>query len=83
MTTSAYKLTDEEISDKANRIISKLHASDVITGREADILRSCIGRHESAKREVETTKRWAQEAFDENKRLVELIKERWGAGWQG
>ena len=83
MTAPVYKLTDEEISDKANRIISKLHASDTITGREADILRVCLGRYTWAQSRVDTTERWAQEAFKENRRLVDLITERWRAGWKG
>lgn len=83
MTTPVYKLTNEEISDKANRIISKLHASDTITDREASILRTCLGRYEWAQSRVETTERWAQEAFTENKRLTDLIAERWRAGYKG
>jgi hypothetical protein len=83
VTIPVYKLTDEEISDKANRIISKLHASDTITGREADILRTCLGRYQWAQSRVETTERWAQEAFAESRRLTDLLSERWRAGWKG
>jgi len=81
--TSVYKLTDEEISDKAGRIIDKLRLSGNITGREADILNTCIGRYISLSARIETTVKWAQEAFDEQKRLTELLKERWEAGWKG
>lgn len=84
MTTPVYKLTDEEISDKASTIIiSKLEKSDTITAREGEILRSCLGRYKVARNTVEGTRKWAQEAFDEQKRLTALLKERWEAGWQG
>ena len=83
MTTPVYKLTDEEISDKASRIISKLYARDKITGREADILRTCLNKYIIGLDRIETTEKWAQEAFDEQKRLTELLKERWEAGWKG
>jgi len=83
MTTPVYKLTDEEISDKASTIIRKLHSNGKINDREEQILRSCVSRYFRECARVKTTEKWAQEAFDEQKRLTALLKERWEAGWQG
>ena len=76
-----YELSNEELYDKASRIITRLQR--VLTDREINILRMCILRCKLATNEIETTTKWAQEAFDENKRLVEIINERWQAGWKG
>jgi len=83
MAIPVYKLSNEELYDKSYKIISKLQTNLIITSREADILRMCILKCKLATNEIETTTRWAQEAFDENKRLIEIINERWQAGWKG
>ena len=84
MPISLYELSNEEIYDKAYKIINNLQTYYVkLTSREADILRMCILKCKLATNEIETTTRWAQEAFDENKRLIEIINERWQAGWKG
>jgi len=70
-------MTNEEISVKADYIICKLYGAAKISYREREVLLSCLGRLEVEKQKAKTTERWAQEAFDENKRLVALISERW------
>jgi len=83
MPKPVYKLSNDEISDKASRIVNKLKANKAVTEREAIILNSCIGRYIGALATVKTTERWAQDAFSEVKRLTELLQERWMAGWKG
>jgi hypothetical protein len=77
------KLTDEEMFDKAERILRKLIKLKALTNYEADIMRICYNKAIWHKREAENTTLWAQEAFKEQERLMELLAERWRAGWRG
>jgi hypothetical protein len=77
------KLTDEEMFDKAERILRKLIKFKALTNYEADIMRMCHNKAIWNKREAVQTRAWAQEAFKEQARLMELLAERWRAGWRG
>jgi hypothetical protein len=83
MPRPVYELSDEQITQKANALIYRLRLGGKITSYEDSLLRTCLGRYEHGKSRIESTERWAKEAFDENKRLIALLKERWEAGWRG
>ena len=73
MAIQPYKLEDKELLSKARTIIEKVEA----TRYEKDVLSAIVNRFMWYIGTVESTNNWVQQAFDENKRLIELIKERW------
>ena len=73
MVIQPYKLEDRELLSKARAVIEKVEA----TRYEKDVLSAIVNRFMFLISDVETTNRWAKESFEENKRLIELIKERW------
>ena len=73
MATQPYKLKDTELLSKARGVIEKIEA----TSYQKDVLSVIVNRFMFLISDVETTNRWAKEAFEENKRLIELIRDRW------
>jgi hypothetical protein len=73
MATQPYKLDDKELLSKARAVIEKIEA----TRYEKDVLSVIVNKFMWYIGTVESTNNWVQQAFDENKKLIELIKERW------
>ena len=83
MAVPAYKLSDEQIIDKVQKLVHKLQNIRDITNYEASLIFNCVNRYTKALAHIDVTNKWAQEAFKENNRLIELIRERWEAGYKG
>jgi hypothetical protein len=64
---------------KAQNVLDKITA----TPYQKKVLEAVIHRLLFHHGDVERTNQWAHEAFDENERLIKLIRERWEAGWKG
>lgn len=83
MPTPVYKLTNDQIKEKVQRLSYKLLHNKTITKYEYEILLNMLGRFDWAWGERDSTNSWATRAFDEVERLTKLIQERWEAGWTG
>jgi hypothetical protein len=85
MPKPVHKLSVPEVTEKVGRLINKLRQSRVplITSYEESLLRTLLGQYVNTLARIETTEQWAREAYKSNERLMELIKERWQAGWTG
>ncbi len=75
MAIQPWKLENEELLSKARNTIDNIE----ITKYQKDVLTNIVNRFMYYIGDNESTKRWAQEAFDENRRLIELIAERWNS----
>lgn len=78
-----YQMTDEEIVNKAFRLIAKANKAGRLSARETDILQSLAGRLNRSIQNAENAQNWALEQIKERDRLIDLIRERWHAGWRG
>lgn len=83
MTTSVYKLTNDQIKEKVHAISHRLFKHELITRYEYNVLQSMVGRLDWALGQMDSTNQWALKAFDEVERLTKLIRERWEAGFRG
>jgi hypothetical protein len=79
MAVSPHRLESEELLCKAQTVVQNIEA----TKYQKEVLTAVLNRFMWHLSDIESTNRWAQQAFDENKRLMQLIRDRWEAGWQG
>jgi len=79
MMANPYKLETPELIVKAQNVLDKITA----TPYQKKVLEAVIHRLLWHHGDVENTNQWAHEAFEENKRLIQLLRDRWEAGWQG
>lgn len=73
MAIPPYKLSNEELLSKARRTIEGINTTDY----QKEVLSSIVNRFMYLIGDIESTNRWAKESFNENKRLIKLISERW------
>jgi hypothetical protein len=73
MGRTPYKLSDEVLIERAESIIHEISA----TKYQKDVLTTIVRRFYWNRTVAKDTTEWAQKAFDENRRLIEIVNERW------